>query len=231
MLNKAREVVFQGNSLAQYRNRWVFLNLYENDFQGPDDPPPTSHPPQQLHKEIDLSINLSIPDPIRYHPLHSFSITESYLLDYFIRGISPGCSLSDLHNPYVSLVVPLCFVSVTLRHTLLAVAASRLCSPGNGKYMKQACHHKHIALTGLRHEISTGQYDDGTIASILMLCFHDVFLPRCTISRFLNVLTWNRYRMGAPLHGWCIYVAAYSLLKEMCTAPHQSSGSFSGCIL
>lgn len=99
---------------------------------------------------------------------------ESYLLDYFIRGISPSCSLSDEHNPYISLVVPLCFDSVTLRQALLAVAANQLCLLGEEQFTEKACLYKHLALQSLRQTIAAGVHDDGTMASILMLCFHEV---------------------------------------------------------
>ena len=175
MPNQISEAIFQGVSLTQYTNRWVFLNLNECDFQDTDGVSPTQPSPQPLHNSMDLSANSSIPTSI-YHPLHSFPDTESYLLDYFVRGISPSCSLSELHNPYISLVVPLCFFSITLRHALLAVAANQLRLLGKDQFTEKVYRYKHMALQGLRQEISAGVHDDGTVASILMLCFHDVRL-------------------------------------------------------
>lgn len=173
--NRITKGKFQGVSLTQYNNRWVFLNLNEHHFQNTDRMPRTRPSPRPRHRSMNLSINPSISTSI-YHPLHSFLDKESYLLDYFIRGIGPSCSLSEMHNPYISLVVPLCFISVTLRHTLLAVAANQLCLVGKDQFTEQACDYKHIALQGLRKEISAGVHDDGTVASILMLCFHEVFM-------------------------------------------------------
>lgn len=174
MHNRTTEAIFQGVPLTQYNNRWVFLNLTKDDFQDTDSLSRTRPSLQPCHT-MDHSTNSSIPTSI-YHPLHSFPDTESYLLDYFIRGISPSCSLSELHNPYISLVVPLCFVSITLRHALLAVAANQLCLLGEDQFTEQVCRYKHMALQGLQQEISAGVHDDGTVASILMLCFHDVRL-------------------------------------------------------
>lgn len=179
--------------LAQYANRWVFLNLGNADFQDTDSTPRRS-PSLQSCRRGSFSTN-SIPTPTRpifRHPLHSFPDTESYLLDYFIRGISPACTLSELHNPYTSLVVPLCFVSVTPRHALLAVAANQLCLLGKDRFTEQACRYKDLALQGIRQKISSGMHDDATITSILMLCFQEVrhsarALP---VSHARPVLTW-----------------------------------------
>ncbi|KAJ5094192.1 hypothetical protein N7456_010053 [Penicillium angulare] len=176
--DRITETGFQEAPLTQYNGRWVFLNLNEHDFQDIHETRsvprtcPSLHPHQRI---IYPFTSLSIPTSI-YHPLHSFPDTESYLLDYFIRDISPHCSLSELNNPYTSFVVPLGFVSVTLRHALLAVAANRLYLLGKDEYAEQVCYYKHMALRGLQQELSAGVHDDGTVASILMLCFQDVSL-------------------------------------------------------
>ncbi|KAM5345659.1 hypothetical protein ACJ41O_011520 [Fusarium nematophilum] len=110
-----------GVPLAQYATRWVFLNLGNDDFQDTDCA-------LRSCRSGSTSTNKSLvptpTSPVVRHPLRSFPDTESYLLDYFIRGISPACSLSELHNPYTPLMVPLCFASATLRHALLAAAAN-----------------------------------------------------------------------------------------------------------
>ncbi|CAP98952.1 Pc22g16640 [Penicillium rubens Wisconsin 54-1255] len=171
--NRKTESVFQGLPLTQYTSRLFFLNLNEGDFQDSDDVPRTHSSAQVCPNSIDICTDLSIQSSI-YHPLYSFPDTETYLLDYFIRGISPSCSLSELYNPYISLLVPLCFVSITLRHAVLAVSANQLCLLGKDQFAEQVCHHKHMALQGLRREISAGVHADATVASILMLCFHDI---------------------------------------------------------
>jgi hypothetical protein len=176
------------------------LNLNEGDFQGSYGVPRTHSSAQIRPNSIDRCTDLSIRTSI-YHPLHSFPDTETYLLDYFIRGISPSCSLSESYNPYISLVVPLCFVSITLRHALLAVSANQLCLLGKDQFTEQVCHYKHMALQGLRQEISAGVHDDGTVASILMLCFHDVRLLLHLFLQFLFVNVNRRYQMDALLHG------------------------------
>ncbi|UPK94459.1 hypothetical protein LCI18_005394 [Fusarium solani-melongenae] len=169
MRKPINRAIFQGVPLDQYANRWVFLNLGNVDFQDTDIAP---CPPLQSCRSASWT-----PTPtssIFHHPLHSFPDTESYLLDYFIRGISPACTLSELHNPYASLLVPLCFVSVTLRHALLAVAGNQLCLLGEDQFMEQAYRYKDLALQGIRQEISSGMHDDATVASILMLCFQEI---------------------------------------------------------
>jgi hypothetical protein len=180
--NRNTEANFHGIPLSQYKDRWIFLNLNEEDFQ---DNKLVSRKRASLphwHRSLDLITDSSIFLSI-HHPFHALQEMERHLLDYFIQDIGPSCSLSGFHNPYVSLVVPLCFESTTLRHALLAVAANQLCLLGNHQFTEQTCFYKHMALQGIRLEISTGAYDDGTVASILMLCFHEV---RLSLSLFMH---------------------------------------------
>jgi hypothetical protein len=71
--------------------------------------------------------------------LHAYRKTESYVMeaqhqDRSYRGIcmytSGNFPSEPLYNPYISLLVPLCFVSITLRHAVLAVSANQLCLLG-----------------------------------------------------------------------------------------------------
>ncbi|KAL2832543.1 fungal-specific transcription factor domain-containing protein [Aspergillus cavernicola] len=166
-----KKAVFEGVPLNSYINRWVFLNLTLDDF--PEEIKSQTRSSTQPQPQTHLPLT-AFPPSSAYHPLHTFPYTDGYLLDYFITGISPSCSLSASHNPYISLVIPLCFVSVTLRNALLAVAANQLCLLGHSQFTKQACHYKQKALQGLRQEISTGFPDEGTVAAVLMLCFQDI---------------------------------------------------------
>ncbi|KAL4783426.1 fungal-specific transcription factor domain-containing protein [Aspergillus varians] len=169
-----KKAVFEGVSLTSYINRWVFLNLTLDDFPEKIKSQAVSRDQAQPQPHAHLPLTPGPPSPAYYHPLHTFPYTDGYLLDYFITGISPSCSLSASHNPYLSLVIPLCFVSVTLRNALLAVAANQLCLLGHAQFTKQACYYKQKALQGLRQEISTGFPDEGTVAAVLMLCFQDI---------------------------------------------------------
>ncbi|KAL4995523.1 fungal-specific transcription factor domain-containing protein [Aspergillus recurvatus] len=164
---KQNKAPFEAVPLRPYTNRWIFLNVTTNDLY------PNSTECQTLSSD-GLELPTLSPVPSAYHPLHKFPETDSYLLDYFIRGISPSCSLSASHNPYVSLVIPLCFVSSTLRHALLAVAANQLCLLGRSQFRQTACHHKDKALQGVRRELCTSLQDEGTVATVLMLCFQDI---------------------------------------------------------
>lgn len=182
---------FQGIPLDSYIDRWMFLNATVGDFGAEFNTSQANSSPQSQYVNSNLLMSASSPKsfssssssssfsssfipPSIYHPFHSFSDLDSYLLDYFIRGISPSCSLSSSHNPYVSLVIPLCFSSVTLRHALLAVAANQLCLLGRVQFVTAACQYKHRALQGLRRDLSASVRDDGTVAAVLMLCFQDV---------------------------------------------------------
>ncbi|KAL3486701.1 fungal-specific transcription factor domain-containing protein [Aspergillus germanicus] len=162
---------FRPVPLDSYFNRWEFLNVTFDDLAASAevDTPHYSTRSNDSSQLLQLSPAFSI-----YHPLHTFSGSDGYLLDYFIRGISPSCSLSKSHNPYISLVIPLCFVSNTLLNALLAVAANQLRLLGSTRSSHEGCHYKQIALQSLRQEISTGTQDEGTVAAVLMLCFQDI---------------------------------------------------------
>ncbi|BDD63560.1 hypothetical protein MAP00_008435 [Monascus purpureus] len=108
------------------------------------------------------------------HPLSSYSEIEGYLLQYFIEGIGPNCSLSISYNPYISLITPLSFYHSTLRSALLAVAANQLRLLGDSRFQKEACLYKDNALRGLQQAIITDSLDYGAVATVLMLCFHDI---------------------------------------------------------
>ncbi|KAL2847507.1 fungal-specific transcription factor domain-containing protein [Aspergillus pseudoustus] len=171
---RRKKSVFRPVPLDSYIDRWEFLNVTFDDLACPvrvDRPQYSSSrsngsPPLQ---PLMLSPLFSI-----YHPLHTFSDSDAYLLDYFIRGISPSCSLSESHNPYISLVIPLSFDSNTLRNALLAVAANQLRLLGQAQSTHEACHYTQMALQSLRHEISTATHDEGTVAAVLMMCFQDI---------------------------------------------------------
>jgi hypothetical protein len=192
---QTQKALFEAVPLQPYINRWVFLNVTTSDFD------PNNTECQTLSSDP-LELVAPSPLPSTYHPLHAFPETDSYLLDYFIRGISPSCSLSTSHNPYISLVIPLCFLSDTLRHALLAVAANQLCLLGCNQFRQKACQHKDKALRGLRREISTGLQDEGTVATVLMLCFQDVRASEISWWFYVLVrLMLARYQTDAHLHG------------------------------
>lgn len=108
------------------------------------------------------------------HPLASYMEVEGNLLDYFIRGVSPQCSLAPTHNPYLNYVTPLCFHYESVRNAILAAAANQLCILGDSRFQKEAFLYKQRTLTGLREEIAAGNLNEGTLATVLMLCFRDV---------------------------------------------------------
>jgi anaphase-promoting complex subunit 1 len=105
-------------------------------------------------------------------PLSYYTHSEAYLLDYFIRAIGPNCSLSSSLNPYMSLIPLLSYT--TFRNTILAVSANQLTLLGDTRYSREARMYKQKALTGLTQVDGTSTTDFGVVASVLMLCFHDV---------------------------------------------------------
>jgi len=108
-------------------------------------------------------------------PFSQFRYTERYLLDYFVHGIGPTCSLSRSNNPYMSLI-PL-LSHTTLRNTLLAVSANQLSLLGNAVCSREDYKYKDRALKGLQNDLTISTLEFGTVASILMMCFHDVGCP------------------------------------------------------
>jgi hypothetical protein len=182
---------FYSIPLDPYIGRWIFLNTTYGDFSG-------SHPSGNDdgddgdlddHTALMASRAAWIPDvssssssflnrnrPLG-HPLRAYPETEQYLLNYFIQAIGPNCSLSARYNPYLSLVTPLCFDHPTLRNTLLAVSANQLRLLGDTRFVNEACLFRGRAIRGLQYSLKvydTYGADYGTVASILMMCFHDV---------------------------------------------------------
>ncbi|EFR02624.1 hypothetical protein MGYG_09093 [Nannizzia gypsea CBS 118893] len=167
---------FQALPIAQYAGRWLFLNTTYWDFGSSQDRP--LEEPESLtqlygaeRRPCPFVPSLQAPPG---HPLASFSQTERYLLDYFIEGIGPNCSLSQFYNPYLSLVTPLALSHAPLRHTLLAIAANQFYRLGNVKFEKEAYIYKQRALAGLQKEINERKPSFGAVATVLMLCFHDI---------------------------------------------------------
>lgn len=166
--------------LDDYRGRWVFLNTTYGDFstEKPDSQDKrgesvrTEMSPTELVDDA-VSLTLSCTKALG-HPLSSYSEIEGYLLQYFIEGIGPNCSLSISYNPYISLITPLSFYHSTLRSALLAVAANQLRLLGDSRFQKEACLYKDNALRGLQQAIITDSLDYGAVATVLMLCFHDI---------------------------------------------------------
>lgn len=184
---KKIEQNFQAVPISQYTGRWLFLNSTYWDFGGSGDRP--LEEPESLtqlygagRRPCHFIPSLQAPPG---HPLATFAQTERYLLNYFIEGIGPNCSLSPFYNPYLSLVTPLALSHAPLRNTLLAIAANQFCRLGNVRFEKEAYICKQRALAGLQKEINEQKPSFGAIATVLMLCFHDVCsLLLCSLLSF-----------------------------------------------
>ncbi|KAL2365433.1 hypothetical protein RJZ56_001677 [Blastomyces dermatitidis] len=145
---------FQPVSIDQYAGRWLFLNTTYWDF-GVNGEEPSPHRPLG-------------------HPLAQCSSVESFLLDYFIRGIASFCSLSTGFNPYLSLVTPLALnyqqPHEPLRNILLAIAANQRHILGDSTYEREAFLFKQKALHGLQNEINHRKPSAGAVATITDGC-------------------------------------------------------------
>ncbi|CRG83552.1 Pc22g16640 [Talaromyces islandicus] len=174
---------FTGVPLEEYVGRWIWLNTTCDDFTGEDNgwnldsandtllqiDGITVKSGRFIH---DLANNNYLERRHLGSPFGHYTYREGYLLDYFIHGIGPSCSLSRSNNPYMSLV-PL-LSHTTLRNTILAVSANQLFLLGNTVCSQEDFMYKDRALKGLQKEIKSSTLEFGTVASILMMCFHDI---------------------------------------------------------
>ncbi|RDK40323.1 MFS general substrate transporter [Aspergillus phoenicis ATCC 13157] len=156
--------VFYGIPLDAYMGRWIFLNSTSSDFM------------ESSSDSGEMDTDGIEPDLLSAlgHPLAAYSHLESYLIDYFIHGIGPSCSLSPIENPYITLLTPLALSHKTLRDALISAAGNQLRLLGDNRFTKEALIYKNRALKGLQQEIELGSISDGAIATVLMLCFHDI---------------------------------------------------------
>lgn len=183
---------FTGVPLEEYVGRWIWLNTTYDDFTGEENGWDLDSSNDALLQidGIKVESGLFIQEDtsadnhyLEKRPLGSrfshYTHREGYLLDYFIHGIGPSCSLSRSNNPYMSLV-PL-LSHTTLRNTILAVSANQLFLLGNTVCSQEDFMYKDRALKGLQNEIKSSALEFGTVASILMMCFHDVSLSLITL--------------------------------------------------
>ena len=171
--------------LDQYVGRYIFLHTTENDFQIEHHHLQLPNLDEAAHDVLsEMTMDYDHFDLMTFtfgHPLTEYSEVESYLLDFFIHGIGPNCALSQIDNPYISLITPLCFVHPTLRNAVLAAAGNQLRLLGDTRFAKDTLVYKNRALNSLHQAISHNRIDDGVIATVLMLCFHDASIPMTTV--------------------------------------------------
>lgn len=188
---------FTGVPLDQYYGKWIWLNTTYNDFTGEPDDWDDGENEVDLLSPVDNDagrwvlalgqqgqqqqqlISQTLKARSLGNPLSYYTHSEAYLLDYFIRAIGPNCSLSSSQNPYMSLIPLLSYP--TFRNTILAVSANQLTLLGDKRYSREAGVYKQKALTGLTQIDGTSTADFGVVASVMMLCFHDV-CARCNYS-------------------------------------------------
>ncbi|PGH06732.1 hypothetical protein GX51_02173 [Blastomyces parvus] len=162
--------------IDQYTGRWLFLNTTYWDFGVNEEKVVATCSLAQLTEVVQSSNGLARPSPHRPlgHPLAQCSLVESFLLDYFIRGIAPFCSLSTGFNPYLSLVTPLALnyqqPHEPLRNILLAIAANQRQLLGDRTYEREAFLFKQKALHGLQNEINHRKPSAGAVATITDGC-------------------------------------------------------------
>ncbi|KAH8688756.1 fungal-specific transcription factor domain-containing protein [Talaromyces proteolyticus] len=173
---------FTGVPLEQYIGRWIWLNTTYDDFTGDLDNSDTDEALFQIdqnttRRALYMQGNRYLRSPYLEPrsfggPFSQCTYEEGNLLDYFIRGIGPNCSLSRSNNPYMSLI-PL-LSHTTFKNTLLAVSANQLYLLGDKSCSQEAFMYKDKALKGLQREIKSPTLHFATVASVLMMCFHDI---------------------------------------------------------
>ncbi|KGM91880.1 anaphase promoting complex subunit 1 [Paracoccidioides brasiliensis Pb18] len=166
---------FKPVPINQYVGRWLFLNTTYCDFGDGNGKEIDTSAVMQL--AVSQSTNgLGHPSPHQplHHPLAHYSPVERLLLDYFIRGIAPFCSLSPGFNPYLSLVASLALnyqqPHEPLRNILLAIAANQLQLIGDRRFEREAYMYKQKALNGLQSEINDKTPSAGAVATITDGC-------------------------------------------------------------
>ncbi|PGH12279.1 hypothetical protein AJ80_06793 [Polytolypa hystricis UAMH7299] len=173
---------FHAVPTGQYMHRWLFLNSTYWDF-GNEEAERPRHVDADGANNVLMSLGVSgiinngiyTGPPLQRAIVHTpYPSTESYLLEYFIDKIGPNCSLSPFYNPYLKLVTPIASWHEPLRNTLLAIAANQRRLLGDRRYVNEAVMYKQRALTGLQTEINEKKPSFGTVATVLMLCFHDI---------------------------------------------------------
>ncbi|PGH00990.1 hypothetical protein AJ79_08054 [Helicocarpus griseus UAMH5409] len=167
---------YQAVPIDQYADRWIFLNTTYWDFGDTSGTERERNPLKHSAIAQPISGQGYHPSPDRPlgHPLAHYSAVENLLIDYFIRGIAPFCSLSQNYNPYLSLVTPLALniqqPHEPLRNILLAIAANQLRLQGDCRYERAAYIYKQKALHGLQNEIYDKKPSPGAVATITDGC-------------------------------------------------------------
>ncbi|BFZ59815.1 hypothetical protein YB2330_000836 [Saitoella coloradoensis] len=118
------------------------------------------------------------------HPIqfdHTFSQTDSHLLNYYISSLCPLTSLTS-SSPFQTLIIPLALLSGSshMMHSLLGLAASHLAriEGGNTGWKEKALKHKGLAVVGLRKRLSEGGeqavVEGESLVTMMMMCLSEI---------------------------------------------------------
>ena len=116
-----------------------------------------------------------------FEPRGLYQGTDAHLLAYYINELCPKCSLSEVNNPYLSVLLPIAYEFAPLRHALLAVAANQLRLLDDHRFVSHSLTLKSMAMKGLRYHLATDSMDWRSLATILMFCFYDVCKGRHSV--------------------------------------------------
>ncbi|RYN89980.1 hypothetical protein AA0119_g11341 [Alternaria tenuissima] len=172
-----------------------------------------------------------LPSLIKYVP----SITvpapvdmESFLVEFYVKGICPGRTVASQSNAYISLlhVAESC---LSTRYALLSLSASYLCEQlpkEKDTYHQAELYYSTQALQTLAAQISEGRYFDGVLATSMLLMHHGLInredSPLCW-SVHANILDASSLELVNHHSDPALFLRAQLILARTAQSPHQLS--------
>jgi hypothetical protein len=101
---------------------------------------------------------------------------ENFLVDFYVKGICPGRTVSLQRNVYTSLL-QVADTCVSTRYAILSLSASYLCEQlpkEKDAYHQAELYYSTQALQALASQIKDGSNYDGAMATSMLLMHHDL---------------------------------------------------------
>ena len=151
---------------------------------------------------------------------------ESYLLDYFVHGVSPRCTTWPADNPFTRTLMPVCLSTPDkpLFNILMAVASHQLSLLNDSRFEKDIWVYRGKALRSFQAEIGQLQSQresladwEQIISTLVMLTFFDVG-PKSTSLMTLhsqNILTLLFKISHSSASAWRIHLRCARSLRRL----------------
>jgi hypothetical protein len=153
---------------------------------------------------------------------------ESFLVEFYVKGICPGRTVASQSNAYISLlhVAESC---LSTRYALLSLSASYLCEQlpkEKDTYHQAELYYSTQALQTLAAQISEGRYFDGVLATSMLLMHHGLInredYPLCW-SVHANILDASSLELVNHHSDPALFLRAQLILARTAQSPHQLS--------